>query len=198
MRDRLVCAGIKPVMQFSSHINITGGALRRWFFAQCFDSVAVGALWWLGLDYLHVPWAPFWVILAALLQFIPHFGPLMAVMGPSMVALFAGGFEQFLYVIILYGGIVVVDGLLLQSVIMRRTARVPIWASLIVPILLSLMFGFWGLLLAAPLLAVIFAYRAHARRDDAMVPRQTPPGHTITGGQLISPGAATEHIPPSE
>src|SRR5271169_1724938 len=161
MRDRLDCAGIKPVMQFSSHINITGGALRRWFFAQCFDSVAVGALWWLGLDYLHVPWAPFWAILAALLQFIPHFGPL-------------------------------------KPVIMRRTARVPIWASLIVPILLSLMFGFWGLLLAAPLLAVIFAYRAHARRDDAMVPRQTPPGHTITGGQLISPGAATEHIPPSE
>ena len=185
-------------MQFSRHINITGGALRRWFFAQCCDSAAVGALWWLGLDYLHVPWAPFWAILAAMLQFIPHFGPVMAVMGPAMVALFAGGFEQFLYVIILYGAIVVVDGLLLQPVIMRRTARVPIWASLIVPILLSLMFGFWGLLLAAPLLAVIFAYRAHGRRVDTMVPQQTPPGHTITGGRLISPGAATEHVPPQE
>ena len=142
-----------------------------------------------------MPWAPFWAILAAMLQFIPHFGPVIAVIGPAMVALFAGGFEQFLYVIFLYGGIVVVDGLLLQPVIMRRTARVPIWASLIVPILLSLMFGFWGLLLAAPLLAVIFAYRAHGKREDAMVPHQTPPGQAITGGRLISPGAATEHIP---
>ena len=185
-------------MQFSHHINITGGALRRWLIAQCYNSAAVGALWWLGLDYLHVPWAPFWAILAAMLQFIPHFGPVMAVMGPAMVALFAGGFEQFLYVIILYGAIVVVDGLLLQPVIMRRTARVPIWASLIVPILLSLMFGFWGLLLAAPLLAVIFAYRAHGKRDEVMVPRQTPPGQTITGGRLISPGAAVGNAPPQE
>jgi len=185
-------------MQFSRHLNITGGALRRWAVAQCYDSAAVGALWWVGLDYLHVPWAPFWAILAALLQFIPHFGPVMAVMGPAMVALFASGFEQFLYVIILYGGIVVVDGLLLQPIIMRRTARVPIWASLIVPILLSLVFGFWGLLLAAPLLAVIFAYRTHEKRADASVPRQTPPGQAITGGRLISPGTPSGQIPPQE
>jgi predicted PurR-regulated permease PerM len=185
-------------MRFSRHINITGGALGRWFIAQCYNSAAVGALWWLGLDYLHVPWAPFWAILAALLQFIPHLGPVMAVMGPAMVALFAGGFQQFLYVIILYGAIVVVDGLLLQPVIMRRTARVPIWASLIVPILLSLVFGFWGLLLAAPLLAVIFAYRAHGKRQDATVARQTPPGQTIAGGRLISPNTVAGNVPPHE
>ncbi len=185
-------------MQFARHMNITGGALRRWLVAQCYDAAAVGALWWVGLDYLHVPWAPFWAILAALLQFIPHFGPVMAVMGPAMVALFASGFEQFLYVIILYGAIVVVDGLLLQPVIMRRTARVPIWASLIVPLLLGLAFGFWGLLLAAPLLAVIFAYRMHGRREGPPVSRQTPPGQAITGGRLISPGTPTGHIPPQE
>jgi len=185
-------------VQFSRHVNITGGALRRWAVAQCYDSAAVGALWWVGLEYLHVPWVPFWAILAACLQFIPHFGPVMAVMGPAMVALFASGFEQFLYVIILYGGIVVVDGLLLQPIIMRRTARVPIWASLIPPILLSLVFGFWGLLLAAPLLAVIFAYRAHGKRAESSIPRQTPPGQAITGGRLISPAPPPGHIPPQE
>ena len=67
---------------------------------------------------------------------------------------------------------------------------------LIVPILLSLIFGFWGWLLAAPLLAVIFAYRAYARsRVEPSVPRQTPPGQVITGGRLISPGESTGHIP---
>ncbi len=34
------------------------------------------------------------------------------------------------------------------------------------------MLGFWGLLLAAPLLAVIFAYRAIGEED---VPRRLPP-----------------------
>jgi len=190
--------GIQSVMQFARHINITGGALRQWFIAQCYDSAAVGALWWFGLDYLHVPWAPFWAILAALLQFIPHFGPTLAVMGPALVALFAGGFERSLYVIILYGGIVVLDGLLLQPAIMRRTARVPIWASLIVPLLLALVFGFWGLLLAAPLLAVIFAYRVYGKDRTPDVPRQTPPGHVITGGRLIPPSASAPNAPPQE
>jgi predicted PurR-regulated permease PerM len=187
--------GIKSVMRFSQHINLTGGALRRWFVAQCYDSLAVGALWWFGLDYLHVPCAPFWSILAAGLQFIPHLGPVLAFMGPALVALFAGGFGQFLYVLILYAAIIVIDGLVLQPVIMRRTARVPIWASLIVPILLSMIFGFWGLLLAAPLLGVIFAYRAHGKRAESSLPRQTPPGQEITGGRLISPDTPTGHIP---
>jgi predicted PurR-regulated permease PerM len=87
---------------------------------------------------------------------------------------------------------VLADGLILQPLILRRTAKVPIWASLTVPIVLSMMLGFWGLLLATPLLAVIFAYRAIAKKRaqqaavDA-VPHQTPPGKEITGGVLLLP-----------
>ena len=180
-------------MQVSRHNNITGGALKRWFVAQCYNSLAIGALWWAGLWYLHVPFAPFWAILAAGLQFIPHFGPVLAFFGPAIAALIDSGFEGLLYVLILYGVVVVVDGLVLQPLIMRRTARVPIWASLIVPILLSLAFGFWGLLLAAPLLAVVFAYRAHGKgKTQPQIGRQTPPGQVITGGQLISPGGSND------
>ena len=187
-------------MQVSSHINITGNALKRWLLAQCYDAMAVGALWWIGLWYLHVPFAPFWAILAAGLQFIPHFGPVIAFFGPAISALISDGFDGFLYVLILYGVVIVIDGLVFQPAIMRRTARVPIWASLIVPILLSLVFGFWGWLLAAPLLAVIFAYRAFGKSRTAQTPvhRQTPLGQVITGGQLISPGAPTGHIPPQD
>jgi predicted PurR-regulated permease PerM len=128
-----------------------------------------------------------------LFQFIPHFGPVLTVVGPAVAAILVGGLESFLWVLALFGAIAVVDGLILQPLIMRRTAKVPIWASLIVPILLSLMLGFWGLLLAAPLLAVVFAYRAAAKRAARNAspherPRQTPPGRDITGGRLISPG----------
>jgi len=179
-------------MQFSRHVHITGGALRDWFVAQCYDSVCVGLMWWLGLMWLHVPWAPFWSVLAAIFQFIPHFGPVLTFVGPAFAAIIDGGLELFLWVLGLYGLIIVLDGLLLQPLIMRRTARVPIWASLLVPILLSMMLGFWGVFLAAPLLAVIFAYRAFARkrRQEAVaknLPRQTPPGREITGGALMGP-----------
>jgi predicted PurR-regulated permease PerM len=179
-------------MEFSRHVNITGGALRDWFVAQCYDSLCVGLLWWAGLAYLKVPLAPFWGFLAAVFQFIPHFGAVIAFIGPAIAAIFAGGIDTLLWLLGLYGVIVVVDGLLLQPLIMKRRAKVPLWASLIVPILLILPLGFWGVLLAAPLLAVIFAYRAMAKKraQEAAarsMPRQTPPGKEITGGVLLAP-----------
>ena len=64
-------------------------------------------------------------------------------------------------VLILYAVIAVVDGLVLQPYIMRRSAKVPIWASILAPIALGILWPFWGVLLAPPLLAVVYAYKAH-------------------------------------
>jgi len=49
--------------------------------------------------------------------------------------------------------------LVLQPALMKRTARVPIWASILAPIVLGIVIPFWGVLLAPPLLAVIYAFR---------------------------------------
>jgi predicted PurR-regulated permease PerM len=185
-------------MQVSRHFQITGSALKQWFIGQCYDSACVGLLWWAGLAFLQVPFALFWAVLAALFQFIPQFGAVLSIIGPLIAAAFVS-WDTALYVLILYGAIVVVDGLILQPIIMRRQTRVPIWASLIIPILLSLFFGFWGFVVAAPFLAVVFAYRGMARsRAKQGPPQQTPPGEVITGGRLISPGEATGHVPKPE
>jgi predicted PurR-regulated permease PerM len=185
-------------MQVSRHIHLTGTALKQWFIGQCYDSACVGLLWFAGLTFLQVPFATFWALLATLFQFIPQFGMVLNVIGPLIAAAFVN-WETALYVLILYGAIVVIDGLLLQPLIMRRQTRVPIWASLIVPIFLSLFLGFWGFVIAAPLLAVIFTYRALAKgRTNASPPQQTPPGQVITGGRLVDPGEPTGHIPRPE
>ena len=146
-------------MDLGQHVRTTGGALWRWFIAQTQDALAVGLLWLVGLMLLGVRWAPLWALLAALLQYIPHLGPVLGLLGPAMTAGLTGGWEKLLYVLILYAGIVAVDGLLLQPYLMRRTARVPIWASILAPIVLGL-FSLWGVLLAPPLLAIFYAYRA--------------------------------------
>jgi predicted PurR-regulated permease PerM len=147
-------------MDFNQHLQLTGGALKNWFIAQVQDSVAVGVLWLIGLYALRVPWAPLWAGLAALLQFVPHLGPVLGVIGPALAATVQwGDWEHPLYVLMLYAGIVMVDGLLLQPYLMRRTAKVPIWASILVPLVLGFVIPFWGILLAPPLLAVVYAYK---------------------------------------
>ena len=121
-------------MKLDDHVRLTGGALKHWALAQLQDSLAVGALWWIGLYVIHVPLAPLWALLAAMLQIVPHLGPILGLIGPALAATIAWrDWEHPLYVLILYAVIVVIDGLLLQPYIMRRTAKVPIWASIVAP-----------------------------------------------------------------
>ncbi len=143
------------------HVRITASALGHWAVAQLQDSLAIGLLWLVGLWIIRVPWAPLWSLLAATLQIIPHFGPILGLLGPVLAAALRWkDWQHPFYVLILYAVIVVVDGFLLQPYIMRRVARVPMWASILVPLVLGFVIPFWGFLLAPPLLAVVYAYRA--------------------------------------
>ena len=148
-------------MTLGEHFRITGGALKNWLIAQMQDSFAVGVLWLIGLYALRVPWAPLWALLAACLQVVPHLGPVLGLIGPVLAAsLRWEDWEHPLYVLMLYAGIAVLDGFLLQPYIMKRVARVPMWASLLTPIVLGILIPFWGVLLAPPLLAIVYAYKA--------------------------------------
>ena len=152
-------------MDFGEHARLTGGALKNWAVAQLQDSIAVGLLWWLGLYLLKVPWAPFWALLASVLQIVPHIGPILGVLGPALAAAIRWkDFEHSLYVLMLYAAIVIIDSFVLQPYIMKRTARVPIWASIFAPIVLGIILPFWGVLLSAPLLAVVYAYKERTAR----------------------------------
>lgn len=160
-------------MNFLDHLRTTGGALKNWALAQLLDSLAIGVLWLIGLSILHVPLAPLWAVLAALFQIVPHFGPILSLLGPVLAATLKWvDWEHPAYVLGLYAAIAMLDGFLLQPYIMRRTARVPVWASVLAPIVLGIIWPFWGVLVAPPLLAVVYAYRA--RRKNAAPPPFTP------------------------
>ncbi|HWX54152.1 MAG TPA: AI-2E family transporter [Verrucomicrobiae bacterium] len=158
------------------HARTTGSALKNWFVAQCYDSLAVMLIWLVGLKIIGVPWAPLWALIAGLLQFIPHFGPPVAVIFPALVGLFSSNHMGFFYVLILFAFVMVTDGFLLQPYFMKRRARVPFWASLFTPIALALLIPFWwALLLAPPLLAIAFAYwhqRNLGQADQIVITRQ--------------------------
>ena len=180
--------GIQCAVEFREHFEITTTALRRWFKAQLLDCLCVGLMWLVGLWIIGVPWAPFWALLGGLFQFVPNFGPIMALIGPALAATISGGFMGLIYLFILYAIIAVVDGLVLQPYLMRRTARVPIWASIVAPIALGMVlgtfgFGFIGVLIAAPLLAIIYTYRARLRArprpgQPEILPPQRPPARS--------------------
>jgi predicted PurR-regulated permease PerM len=153
-------------MEIHPHVRTTGRALKNWFVATLYDALAVGAIWFAGLTLIGVPWALLWAFLGAIFQFIPGIGAALALVGPALTVVIADEFqrfERFLYVLILYAVIALVDGLFLQPYFMKRTTKVPIWASILTPIVLGILIPFWGILLAPPLLAVVYAFRAEHR-----------------------------------
>ena len=166
-----------PRMELRDHVSTTGGALKRWLIATAYDAACVGLMWLTGLLILRVPLAPLWAVLAVFLQFIPGAGGVLALAGPAMTAALTGGTEKMFLVLGLYALIVVIDGLLLQPLFMKGMARVPFWMSLIAPIVLGILIPFWGVLLSAPLLAVVYAYKARAKAQQAAVP--APPDHIL-------------------
>jgi predicted PurR-regulated permease PerM len=145
----------------TTHLKTAGSALAGWWRAATLDALIVSVLWLIGLELIRVPWAPFWAILGGLLQIIPTFGGMIALIGPVVsVALTANDDWWRLGLVLgLYGLIVILEGLVIGPYVLHRTTRVPWWAAFFGPIVLGIIIPFWGVLLAPPLLAVIFAFR---------------------------------------
>ena len=155
-------------MSILDHLNIAWTGFRQWLLAQMKDAVLVGILWLIGLLIIGVPLAPLWAFLGGLFQLIPILGTILALIGPACSAALGGNWMQMIYVLILYAVIVLVDGFLLQPILMKHSARVPVWASIVVPFLLGLIFNLWGILLAPPLLAIIYTYRKRSLQEKSI------------------------------
>src|SRR5215831_14162002 len=126
-------AHLIAIVDLREHLHTTVSALKGWLIAQSTDAFVVGLMWLIGLELIPVPLAPLWAVLGAVLQFVPHFGPALALVGPAIVGGLAGGWMHLFYVLILYVVIVITEALFLQPYLMRRTVKVPVWASILAP-----------------------------------------------------------------
>lgn len=146
----------------ADHLRTAGTALVNWWRAVSVEALCVAVLWLIGLEILRVPFAPAWALIAGLMAFIPNIGGVIALIGPTLSILFQGrDLGRLGFLLGIYAIIVVIDQVVLQPWLMKRMARVPLWASILVPLVLAFnpITPFWGVLLAPPLLAVIYAFR---------------------------------------
>jgi predicted PurR-regulated permease PerM len=127
--------------------------LRGWLVGKVLSAIAIGVATWTGLQLLGIPLALILSVLAALLSFIPNFGPVVAVI-PAMLLGLMQSSSLALYVGLLYLGIQVVETYLLTPWLAHRTANLPPALTLVTQILLGVLFGGMGVIMAAPVTAV--------------------------------------------
>ena len=178
----------RPARQ--AHPHRGGSALLGWWRAVTLDALLVGILWFIGLELLHVPLAPLWAFVAAILQFIPTFGPMLAVIGPILSVAFADS-DNLLnigLVLGLYGLIAALEGLVIGPYVLHRTTRVPWWAAFLGPIILGILIPPWGVLIAPPLLAIVLRLPPPDPESLARTLRLSP--KNLTGYRRTSPPPA--------
>lgn len=138
-----------------------GGALGAWAIGQIVVVTVETALFLVGLGLLRVP---LWFVLAplcGLLSLIPHFGPASGLL-LGLTAAVLGGLDAVgvLGVLGVYVAVFTIEGYWLTPRVMgRKLGLRPLWVFLAV-LLAGVFFGFFGLLLAVPVLAVaVVVYR---------------------------------------
>jgi len=134
-------------------IDKLGTTLQRWIAGKLFSMLVVAVFTSLGLWMLGVPLALALGFIAGLLSFIPNFGPLLAMVPAILVGLIDGP-DTALYVVLLYAGIQAVESNLITPLVQKQMVYLPPAIILIAQVLLSILVGGLGLILATPIIAI--------------------------------------------
>ncbi|KAB7644888.1 AI-2E family transporter [Polymorphobacter fuscus] len=129
--------------------------LRGWMVGQAVSSLVVAAVTWIGLALLGVPASGGLGLIAGLLDVIPMVGPIIAGV-PAVLLAFTVSPTTALWTVVLFLVVQQLQGNLLQPMIQKHAVDVPPAILLFAVVAAGLLFGFIGVLLAAPLTVVVF------------------------------------------
>ncbi|MDP9310819.1 MAG: AI-2E family transporter [Chloroflexota bacterium] len=136
-------------------LDALGYTLRWWLVGRLSVMAINGLLTALGLWLLGIPLPVVLGLMTAVLNFIPNIGPFLAAI-PAVLLAFTFGLTKALYVALLYLAVQNLEGFVLTPLIQQRTVSLPPVLVITAQILMGIMFGFLGVLLAVPLTAVLF------------------------------------------
>lgn len=130
-------------------------ALRGWMVGQLMSMTVVAALTWVGLLLLGVPAAGGLALIAGLLDIIPFVGPIIAGI-PAVILAFTVSPMTAVWTIGLFLLVQQIQGNILQPLIQKHAVDVPPAVLLFAVVGAGTLFGFLGVLLAAPITVVVF------------------------------------------
>lgn len=163
--------------RMSEVMDHVGHTLRWWLLGKIISMSIIGVFTTIGLWIIGIPLALALGVIAALLTFIPNFGPVLSAVPAVLLGLMQSP-TQALYVIFLYVGIQTVESYIITPLIQHRTVSLPPALTLVSQVIMALLFGFMGLLLATPLMAALLVLVNMLYIEDLLgegkEPRQKP------------------------
>jgi len=126
--------------------------LRRWLIARLISMLVVAVLTFIGLMIINMPLALTLAVIAGILSFIPNLGPILAAV-PAMLVGFTQSLTLALLVAVVYFIVQQIENYLITPNVQRQTVSLPPALVLLSQAFLTLLLGWLGLFIAAPLVA---------------------------------------------
>ncbi|HEX3034125.1 MAG TPA: AI-2E family transporter [Thermodesulfobacteriota bacterium] len=137
-------------------LDVLGHTLRWWLIGRVISMIVVGILSTLGLWLLGVPLALTLGLVAALLDFVPYVGPIIAVIPAALVGLSQSP-TTALYVLLLYLVIQSIEGYFLEPLVQQRMVSLPPAFTITAQVLFGVLIGTIGVVFATPLAVALMA-----------------------------------------
>lgn len=131
-----------------------GDSLKKWLKGKLFAMLVVFVLTSIGLVIMGIPMWLVLALIAGILNFIPNFGPLIAMIPAVLVGLMKSPADA-LWVAGLYIVVQVLESNFITPLVQQRLISVPPAMIIIAQLLMAPLTGGWGLVLATPLLVII-------------------------------------------
>ncbi len=135
-------------------LNKLGDSLKKWLKGKLFAMLVVFILTSIGLLIIGVPMWLSLALIAGILNFIPNFGPLIAMIPAVLVALLQGpataGFVAGLYILVQ-----VTESNFITPAMQKKLINIPPALIIIAQLLVGTLTGGWGIILATPLMIIV-------------------------------------------
>jgi predicted PurR-regulated permease PerM len=183
LRNRLVrLAGSADIQRTTAALDDAGKRLSKLFLTQIAFNAVFGLAIGTGLEFIGVPSAPLWGLIAMIMRFVPYIGALISAVFPLILAAAVGsGWQMLILTAALFLVLELLAGQVIEPLIFGHSSGLSP-----VAIILSASFWTWlwgpvGLVLATPLTVCLVVLGRHVDRLqflDVMLgdrPPLTPP-----------------------
>ncbi len=147
--------------------------LKQWLFGMFLAMCLIGVSLWIGFTLLGLKLALLMAMFGFFFAFIPNIGPILAGAPPILLGILHGP-QMAINVIIVYTAIQMVEGYILTPIIFQKTVALPPALLLFFQVLLGIQEGGLGLLMAAPLLAVVLVLVQELYIKDILERKEEP------------------------
>ena len=145
---------VKAKQKGADIIHKIGAILKKWLKAEIFGMIFIGVLTAVGLVIMGKPMELPLSIIADLLNVIPNFGPLIALIPGVLIGLLQSTTTAII-IACMYTFIQIIQTAVSQPLLQKKMMNISPGLVLIAQVAFGLLAGFWGVLLATPLMAIL-------------------------------------------